>query len=81
MSTITMSMLYAKVAHFNNLVRNGSNHTDLHVSHLYWRSSHPYVLMTHDHQTVLRGTKADIYAYLDAAITAINTYKASHNIR
>lgn len=71
---ITTAILQAKIAHYNSLTGQ-----DLNLFR-YQRAAYPYALRLNS-QTVLRGSKSDIYLYLDGAITGINTYKASNNLR
>jgi hypothetical protein len=52
---------------------------DVSIFH-YWRAVGPYAL-TLNGNTLVRGTKNDLFLFLDGAITGINTFAAHCNIR
>lgn len=76
---ITSAELQAKIDVFNALTGES-----VYFAHVFYRTNYPYVLGLIDangiQQTIMRGTKTDLYVYLDGAITGINTYKHNHNI-
>lgn len=71
---ITTAILQTKIDHYNYLTGEALN------LFRFMRSGYPYALMLNS-QTVIRGSKSDLYTYLDGAITGINTYKRNNNLR
>lgn len=70
---ITVNDIRSKLAYYNRLVN-----ADLSLFHFNNPAS-PYGLMLHG-STLLRGSKAEIYNWLDGAVTAIFTYTTARNL-
>lgn len=70
----TLSDLRRMVEKYNALTG-----LDVNIFH-YWRAVGSYAL-TMGGATLVRGTKNDLFLFLDGAITGINTFAAHRNIR
>ena len=75
----TIAELNEKIDQANRLMNQG-----LYVTNVYRRSSYPYTLGMESNgvnATLARGTKDDLYNYVDALMSGYNTALSNHNIK